>query len=252
MVSGYAGSATFACNNGTWGAPTGASCASTSPPPAPCPANIWIRTSNVSLPLSNANPSDKLPNGDAYCLYELKPPAVGDRMAGVFDRVVGKAVDFFPIFQEYPDGSGNTSNSTFAFLKYEPRYSNNLHIQGAYCANNTSDPNQSGFYPGTCITNGAGGFGPMCFVQLDPGSSLGSYMLSHGLGSRLADGGSERWGAYVWATQWVDDGTYSWSEGGLYSITYGWYNGGGFGRCTISRPDLEVPTAAVDNPPPMN
>ncbi len=251
-ASGYTGSVTFACSNGVWGSPSGVSCNPTGQVLVACPANIWIRSTSVSLPLSNANPSNKLPNGNAYCLYQLKPPVVSDRMAGVFDRVVGKAVDFFPIFQEYPDSSGNTSNSTFAFLKYEPRYSNNLHVQGAYCANNTSDPNQSGFYPGTCITGGAGGFGPMCFVQLDPGSSLGSYMQANGLGNRLKDGGSEHWGAYDWATLWVDDGTNTWSEGGLYSTSYGWYTGGGMGRCMISSPQNEAPVANSDNPPPMN
>ncbi len=248
-AAGYTGGATFACSNGAWGSPTGATCSSTGALLAACPANIWVTTKNQKLPLTVPTPADTLPNGHAYCLYSA---TIGDRYAGVFDRVAGQAVDFFPIFKEVADWTGDTNNSTMVFQKYEPRYSSNLHIQGAYCANNVSDPNQKGFYPGTCASGGHGGFAPMCFVEMSPSSSLGSFMLSNGYGLRLADGGSVSWNAYVWAPQYVDDGTNTWSEGGLWSQAFGFYQGGGANRCIVSNPQNELPVPASDNPPPPN
>lgn len=244
-AAGFTGSATFACAAGTWGSPSGVSCNPTAPSLIACPASIWVTSANKKLPLTVPTPADTLPNGHSYCLYST---TVGDRYAGVFDRVAGEAVDFFPIFKEVPDWSGDTNNSTFVFQKYEPRYSSNLHIQGAYCANNLGDPNQKGFYPGTCADGGHGGFAPMCFVEMSPSSTLGSFMLSNGYGLRLADGGSTHWNAYVWAPQYVDDGTNTWSEGGLWSSAYGFYQGGGANRCIVSSPGNEKPVPASDTP----
>ncbi len=255
VATGYSGSASFACTNGVWGSPTGATCASSTPPPVPCPANIWLRNDSISVPLSNASPTDKLPNGNAYCRYQRMYG--GDLMVGVFDRVVGKAVDFFPIFQEYPDSSGNTANSFMGFTGYEPRYSSNLHIQGAYCANNQSDPNQNGFYPGTCISGGNGGFAPMCFIQVSSGSTVGAAMASQGLGNRLMDGGDIRWGAYQWAVLQAPDTSQSYYDpgsGATLSSTYwtSYYTDGRYTHCRPSNPQPELPVLMYQSPPPQN
>lgn len=252
-AAGYLGSATFACSNGVWAPPTGATCSSATPPPAPCPANIWLTTANVKVPLTNGSPADKLPNGDAYCLYSITND---DRYAGVFDRVKGQAVDFFPIFQEYPDWTGNTANSYMGFKGYEPRYSSNLHIQGAYCANNTADPNQNGFYPGTCISGGNGGFAPMCFIQVSSGSTVGAAMASQGLGNRLMDGGDIRWGAYQWAVLQAPDTSQSYTDadGNVLSSTYwtSYYTDGRYTHCRPNNPQAELPVLMYQAPPPQH
>ena len=221
------------------------------PVPAPllaCPANIWVTSAGKKLPLSVASPADKLPNGHAYCLYAV---VSGDRYAGVFDRAVGQAVDFFPVFKEVVGyGSADTSNSTFAFKGYEPRYSSNLHIQGAYCSNHPANAYESGFYPGTCKTGGHGAFEPMCFVDMDPASSLGSIMQSQGIGLRMQDGGSLHWQAFTFAPYMVNDGTNMWSIGDLWSQAYGFYDGGRPSACTIGNPNYEKPSSTPLNPPP--
>ena len=223
------------------------------PEPAPlavCPANIWVTSSNVSIPLTVPNPTDKLPNGDAYCLYSK---VSGDRYAGAFDRVTGKAVDFFPVFKEVlGHASSDTTNSSFAFKGYEPRYSTNLHIQGAYCSNNLSDPAEKGYYPGTCKTGGHGSFEPMCFVDMDPNSSLGLIMAGQGIGLRMQDGGSLHWMANTYAPYTVNDGTNMWSIGDLWSASYGFYDGGRPNACTIGNPNNEMPTPTPLNPPPLD
>lgn len=210
-----------------------------------CPATItaggpdrWDHTIAV-LSLKDANPSGTTPDGHAYCLYEAN--VGGDRMAGVFDRVVGKAVDYYPLFAEVRTGSGasaSAQNATVAkiqatcatkpdgwppttcqshtgiggngsttlltsmspgysdavlkFVRYEPVYAgSDNHIQGAYCSNQgPSNPGQYGFFPGTCHTNGKGGFWGMCLVDVDSQSLLGVQAAMRGV-SRVHGGGDD-------------------------------------------------------------
>jgi len=253
-AAGYTGSVTqtrtTTCDSSTsWAWTTGAWTTTSNTciaPTSTCPTNIWVLNSSVSLPLTNSAPTDTLPNGHPYCLYSKTS---GDRYAGVYDKTQQQAVDFFPIFQEVPDGTYDTTNSRYTFVGYEARYSTNLHVQGAYCANGyPSDKTQTGMYPGTCYNGGHGNFDRMCFIQMSPNSTVGAYMLAHGMGNRIAGGGSTAWGAYEWAPQYVDDGVNGWSMGAIYSVMGGLTTGGDGGGCVFSNPQTAALIPVADNP----
>lgn len=195
-----------------------------------CPATItaggpdrWDHTIAV-LSLKDANPSGKTPDGHAYCLYEAN--VGGDRMAGVFDRVVGKAVDYYPLFKDVKNASKGwgitqlqnwrnsaaansaadpnysihmensgalpygSSDSELVFQGYEPVYAGSDNkIQGAYCSNRwSSSAREYGFYPGTCYKDGSGNFKPMCLIDTAPDTMLGTMARQNGV-TRVHAGG---------------------------------------------------------------
>jgi hypothetical protein len=97
-----------ACPAGSvWNTSLGA-CQVVAPPVPPlydCPSSIWLATNGPRIPLADANPAMLAPDGHQWCYYYGRGMAGGgddggDPWAGAFDRVVGKAVTYYPLWQE--------------------------------------------------------------------------------------------------------------------------------------------------------
>jgi hypothetical protein len=154
-----------------------------------CPGTIWLQNGATAANLATDSPVFASPNGSPHCLYVMQG---GDRHSGVFDRVVGKAVDWFPLFQEYKDAAGSWRLRANGWV---PVYSNNLSVQGTQCSNRPGDFKEYGYIPGTCYGGGDGNFDKMCMIDTDPNSPLGVAARAKNL-TRVVGGGQWNWGNF--------------------------------------------------------
>lgn len=192
----------------------------------PCPSTIWMLNGAKAVYLNTYSPAFAAPNGNPHCIY-LKQE--GDRHAAAFDRVVGKAVDWFTLWGEYKDGWW----WRLTFKGYVPVYSNNLVVQGAQCSNRPHLYEQLGYEPGTCYPSGSGNMGRMCFIDTDPASPLGTIARKRGM-TRVVGGGSPSWGNFAGKY----NGTW---DGYLYGDpVIGYWPGMGPGMGTIYGSRVEV------------